>query len=87
MIKLVEMRPEDLAEFGPTDDSILEVAAQTGRAVVTGDRELGGRLTQEQIRVIDRYEILAHWQKQVAQEVDVAQRPAYLRSSAALCTQ
>ncbi len=62
LIKLVKMHPQDLFEFGPTDDSILEVAAQTGRAVVTGDRRLGGRLIQEQIRVLDRNEILALWQ-------------------------
>lgn len=62
LIKLVKMRPEDLATFGPTDDSILELAAQTDGVVVTGDRGLGGRLTQKQIRVLDRYEILALWQ-------------------------
>jgi rRNA-processing protein FCF1 len=62
LIKLVKMHPEDLAEFGPTDDSILEVAVQTGRAVVTGESDLRGRLTRDQIRVLDRYEILAVWQ-------------------------
>jgi rRNA-processing protein FCF1 len=62
LIKLVKMRPEDLAEFGPTDDSILELAAQTGGAVVTGEGDLRGRLTKDQIRVLDRYEILAVWQ-------------------------
>jgi hypothetical protein len=40
----------------------LEVAVQTGRAVVTGERDLRGRLTRDQIRVLDRYEILALWQ-------------------------
>ena len=62
LIKLVKMHPQDLAQFGPTDDSILEVAAQTGRAVVTGEGDLRGRLTKDQIRVLDRYEILALWQ-------------------------
>jgi rRNA-processing protein FCF1 len=62
LIKLVKMHPQDLVEFGPTDDSILEVAVQTGRAVVTGERDLRERLTKDQIRVLDRYEILALWQ-------------------------
>jgi rRNA-processing protein FCF1 len=62
LIKLVEMRPNDLAEFGPTDDSILEVAAQTGSTVVTGDNHLRERLSEKQIRVLNRYEILAIWQ-------------------------
>jgi rRNA-processing protein FCF1 len=62
LIKLVKMHPQDLVEFGPTDDSILEVAVQTGRAVVTGESDLRGRLTKDQIRVLDRYEILALWQ-------------------------
>jgi rRNA-processing protein FCF1 len=62
LIKLVKMHPEDLATFGPADDSILEVAAQRGGVVVTGERALRGRLTKDQIRVLDRYEILAVWQ-------------------------
>ena len=62
LIKLVKMHPQDLAEFGPTDESILEVAVQTGRAVVSGERDLRGRLTKDQIRVLNRYDILALWQ-------------------------
>jgi len=62
LIKLVKMHPQELAEFGPTDDSILELAAQTGGAVVTGEGDLRGRLTKDQIRVLDRYQILAVWQ-------------------------
>lgn len=63
LIKLVNMPPEDLAALGPTDDSILELGAQKDAAVVTEDRRLRGRLTEKQIRVLDPYEILAHWQE------------------------
>jgi hypothetical protein len=66
LIKLVKMHPEDLATFGPTDDSVLELATHTEGVVVTGDRGLRGRLTQEQIRLFDRYEILALWQNRNA---------------------
>jgi rRNA-processing protein FCF1 len=62
LIKLVKMHPQDLVEFGPTDDSILEIAVHTGHVVVTGEGDLRGRLTKDQIRVLDRYEILALWQ-------------------------
>lgn len=63
LVKLVEMNREYLGTFGPTDDSILELATQTGRAVVTEDHPLRGRLTQEQIRALDCHEILALWQE------------------------
>ena len=63
LIKLANMRPIDLAAFGPTDNSILELAAQTGAAVVTGEYDLRRRLIREQIRVFNRYEILALWQE------------------------
>jgi rRNA-processing protein FCF1 len=62
LIELVTMNREDLGEFGPTDDSILELAARTGRAVITEDGALGGRLKRGQIRVLNRWEIFAHWQ-------------------------
>jgi rRNA-processing protein FCF1 len=62
LIKLVKMHPQDLAKFGPIDDSILEVAVQMGRVVVTDEGDLRGRLEGDQIRVLDRYEILALWQ-------------------------
>jgi len=62
LIKLVKMHRQDLVEFGPTDNSILEVAVQTGGTVVTDEGDLRGRLTKDQIQVLSRYEILAHWQ-------------------------
>ena len=63
LIAIVNMNREDLGEFGPTDDSILELAAKTGRPVITEDGSLRGRLTREQIRVLSRWDILAHWQR------------------------
>ena len=63
LIKLVNMDSEGLAAFGPTDDSILQLALQTHGTAVTGDHDLIGRLREEQIRVLDRHEILALWQE------------------------
>jgi rRNA-processing protein FCF1 len=66
LIKLVNMPSKDLAAFGPTDDSILELAVQTHGTAVTGDHHLIGRLRKEQIRVLERHEILALWQERNA---------------------
>jgi len=63
LIELVNMNSDDLARFGPTDDSILELSARTGRAVITDDGALRGRLTRGQIPVLSRWEIVAHWQR------------------------
>jgi len=62
-IKLVNMNSENLAAFGPTDDSILQIAVQKHGTVVTGDHGLRGRLKEKQIGILDRYEILALWQE------------------------
>ncbi len=62
LVELVNMNRDDLAMFGPTDDSILEIATRADRVVITDDGALRGRLTQEEISVLSRWEILAHWQ-------------------------
>jgi rRNA-processing protein FCF1 len=63
LVELVNMNREDLGKFGPTDDSILELATHTGRVVITEDGALRGRLTEGEIRVLSRWEIFAHWQE------------------------
>jgi len=63
LIELVNMNSDDLARFGPTDDSILELSARTGRAVITDDGALRERLTRGEIPVLSRWEIVAHWQR------------------------
>lgn len=62
LIQLVSMNRDDLVRFGPTDDSILEIAVRTDSAVITDDLALRERLTLEQIPGLTRWEILAHWQ-------------------------
>ena len=58
----MEMNGDDLGDYGPTDCAILELAKRTGRAVVTEDRDLRARLTQDQIEALSCREILALWQ-------------------------
>jgi rRNA-processing protein FCF1 len=62
LVRVAEMNGDDLGAFGPTDCAILELAKRTGRAVVTEDRDLRGRLTQDQIEALNCSEILALWQ-------------------------
>lgn len=66
LVELAGMNREDLATFGPTDVSILEIAVEEGRAVIADDGALRRRLTQEQIRVLNRWDILKVWQESTA---------------------
>ena len=60
------MNREDLGTFGPTDVSILEIAFQEGHTVIAEDGALSRRLTQEQIRVLTRWDIFKVWQESSA---------------------
>ena len=66
LVELARMNREDLGTFGPTDASILEIAVEEGRAVIADDDALRRRLTQEQIRVLNRWDILKVWQESTA---------------------
>ena len=66
LVRIVEMDTEDLPSFGPTDTSLLAMAASAGSAVLTDEGNLRGRCDEKQIRVWGSSEILAEWQAQVA---------------------
>ncbi len=62
LVRLREMRPETLSEFGPTDTAILRIGSLPGRVVLTEDGPLRGRCMRAQIEVLTTSEILSLWQ-------------------------
>jgi hypothetical protein len=66
LIRIVEMDPDDLPSFGPTDTSLLALAARTDSLMLTDEGELRGRCDRRQIRAWGSSEILAEWQDHVA---------------------
>jgi hypothetical protein len=66
LVELAKMNREDLGAFGPTDVSVLELAVQEGRTVILEDGALSRRLTQEQIRVLTRWDVLMVWNESTA---------------------
>jgi hypothetical protein len=66
LIRVVEMDRDDLPSFGPTDTSLLTLAARPDSLMLTDDGALRGRCDEKQIRVWGSSEILAEWQTRVA---------------------
>jgi hypothetical protein len=66
LIRIVEMDPDDLPSFGPTDTSLLALAARSEGLLLTDDGGLRDRCDEKQIRAWGSYEILAEWQTRVA---------------------
>jgi rRNA-processing protein FCF1 len=66
LIRIVEMDTDDLPTFGPTDTSLLALAARFDGLVLTDDGDLTRRCDEKQIRVWGSSEILAEWQTRVA---------------------
>jgi uncharacterized protein YacL len=66
LIRTVEMDPDDLPSFGPTDTSLLALAAGSDSLVLTDEGGLSGRCDKKQIRVWGRYDVLAEWRTRVA---------------------
>ena len=65
LIKIVEMDRDDLPSFGPTDTSLLALAARSDSLVLTDEGKLRDRCDRKQIRVRGSYEVLAEWQTRV----------------------
>jgi hypothetical protein len=66
LIRIVDMDRNDLPPFGPTDTSLLALAARSDSLVLTDEGGLRGRCYEKQIKVWGSYEILAEWQTRVA---------------------
>lgn len=62
-VPLEEMDTGHLQSVGPTDTSLLQRAAQSGRTLLTEDGELRGRCVAQGIKVLTCSEVLAHWQE------------------------
>jgi tetrahydromethanopterin S-methyltransferase subunit H len=68
LVRVEDMEVEALAEFGPTDASILTLAnltlAKKRRTVVlTEDPHLRGKCALQEISVLSCWDVLAEWQK------------------------
>ena len=59
LVKLVEMEPEILSRFGPTDTSLIRLGSQFRRPVLTEDGPLGARCKQERLEVLTTSDILS----------------------------
>lgn len=62
-VPLDEMDTGNLQTVGPTDTSLLQLAKQSGRALLTGDEELRGRCSMQNIKVLTCWDVLARWQE------------------------
>ncbi len=62
-VKIGEMNPGDLAKLGPTDASILALAARLDTLVLTEDRPLKERCTERQVPVLDYVRVLEIWKQ------------------------
>ena len=59
------MDRDDLPSFGPTDTSLLALAARSDSLVLTDEGKLRDRCDRKQIRVWGSYNVLAEWQTRV----------------------
>jgi hypothetical protein len=66
LIRIVEMDTDDLPSLGPTDTSLLALAARSESLVLTDEGGLRGRCDEKQIRVWGSSEILSEWQDRVS---------------------
>jgi len=62
-VRVAEMDTNHVQVVGPTDTSLLQRAQQSGRTLLTGDRELRGRCIEHRVKVIDCWDVLACWQE------------------------
>ena len=66
LVKVTEMERETLRLFGPTDTSLLALAAKPGSVVLTEDGELRGRCAKQEIKVLTCSDVLDLWQRSIA---------------------
>jgi rRNA-processing protein FCF1 len=64
-VRITDMNPEDLAQLGPTDASILALAMRLDAVVLTEDGPLGERCTAREIRVLNYDEVLGLWKQNI----------------------
>lgn len=65
LVRNVEMDGDDLSTFGPTDTSLLALAANSHRLLLTDEPELRSRCAGAQIKSWGIYDVLAEWQIRV----------------------
>lgn len=60
-VPLEEMGANDLQYFGPADTSLLQRARTSGKALLTGEREIG---KAKDVRILTSWDLLALWEKE-----------------------